>query len=444
MAVTKIHAIKSTLGKALAYIENPDKTDGQMLVSGYNCEPQTASIDFEMTAVLAHKARNLKRKRSTNLAYHLIQSFSPEDAVTPEQAHELGKKLAFEYTGGKYEYVVATHIDKGHIHNHIMLNAVSFYDYKKLRTVPYRTARQIRDISYRLCMEAHLSVIDDTKKIGQLYPENAGKKKSVSNRTEIRKRLNFCLERATDYSQFISMAKELEITPTIRGKHMSYLLEGTGRAVRDNSLSDTDTFTYAGICARLSDNAQEQKYLRETITGILGSVTSVADFADKLKTAGIETKAKKATGQVLYRSTAVDGAWVPEDALGSEFTSEGIEYALKNGKMQIAEDAESTLLDLYQKLTIWPGKDFPYLFRRMVAAIQLRRELQSLLSQLMHVLVNGRICPDGPLGAHFLLKFYVIHQWFLSGRLHGRCRRIPHRTWGRDWPEKVRPWFPGR
>jgi len=152
MAITKIHAIKSTLGKALAYIENPDKTDGQMLVSGYNCEPQTASIDFEMTAVLAHKARNLKRKRSTNLAYHLIQSFSPEDAVTPEQAHELGKKLAFEYTGGKYEYVVATHIDKGHIHNHIMINAVSFYDYKKLRTVPYRTARQIRDISDRLCI----------------------------------------------------------------------------------------------------------------------------------------------------------------------------------------------------------------------------------------------------------------------------------------------------
>lgn len=104
MAITKIHAIKSTLGKALAYIENPDKTDGQMLVSGYNCEPQTASIDFEMTAVLAHKTRNLKRKRFTNLAYHLIQSFSPEDAVTPEQAHELGKKLAFEYTGGKYEY----------------------------------------------------------------------------------------------------------------------------------------------------------------------------------------------------------------------------------------------------------------------------------------------------------------------------------------------------
>lgn len=233
-----------------------------------------------------------------------------------------------------------------------MINAVSFYDYKKLRTVPYRTARQIRDISDRLCMEAHLSVIDDPQKIGQLYPENAGKKKSVSNRTEIRKRLNFCLERATDYGQFLSMAKELEITPTIRGKHISYLLEGAGRAVRDNSLSDTDTFTYAGICARLSDNAQEQKYLRKTITGILSTATGMADFADKLKTAGIETKVKKATGQVLYRATVLDGAWVPEDALGSEFTSEGIEYALKNGEMQIAEDAEITLIDRYQELTI--------------------------------------------------------------------------------------------
>ena len=296
MAVTKIHAIKSTLGKALAYIENPDKTAGQLLVSGYNCEPQTASVDFEMTAVLAHKVRNLKRKRSANLAYHLIQSFSPEDAVTPEQAHELGNKLAFEYSGGKYEYVVATHIDKGHIHNHIMLNAVSFYDYKKLRTVPYRTARQIRDISDRLCMEEHLSVIEDPQKIGLLYPINAGKKKSVSNRTEIRKRLNFCLERATDYSQFLSMAKELEITPTLRGKHMSYRMENTGRAVRDSSLSDTDAFTYAGIIARLSDNTAEQKFLKEKIADCLVSAVNMADLADKLKAAGIQIKLIKATG----------------------------------------------------------------------------------------------------------------------------------------------------
>ena len=150
-----------------------------------------------------------------------------------------------------------------------MLNAVSFYDYKKLRTVPYRTARQIRDISDRLCMEEHLSVIADPQKIGLLYPITAGEKKAVSNRTEIRKRLNFCLERATDYSQFLSMAKKLEITPTLRGKHMSYRMENTGRAVRDSSLSDTDAFTYAGIIARLSDNAAEQKFLKEKSRTVL-------------------------------------------------------------------------------------------------------------------------------------------------------------------------------
>lgn len=148
------------------------------------------------------------------------------------------------------------------------------------------------------------------------------------------------------------MAKGLEITPTIRGKHMSYLLEGAGRSVRDNSLSDTDTFTYADICARLSDNALEQKYLRETIAGILGSATGMADFADKLKVAGIETKVKKATGQVLYRAAVLDGAWVLEDALGSEFTSEGIGYALKNGKMRVLGIRKIHCLTAIKELTI--------------------------------------------------------------------------------------------
>jgi hypothetical protein len=86
--------------------------------------------------------------------------------VTPEQAHELGMKLASEFTDGRYEPVVATHIDKGQIHNHIMINAVSFYDHKRLRTVPYRTANQIRSISERLCAEADLSVITDPKQVG--------------------------------------------------------------------------------------------------------------------------------------------------------------------------------------------------------------------------------------------------------------------------------------
>ena len=86
MAITKIHAVKVRLGDAINYIENPDKTDGQELISGYNTAPQTAVLDFSVTAAMARKARNTNAKKQGNLAYHLIQSFSPDDAVTPELA----------------------------------------------------------------------------------------------------------------------------------------------------------------------------------------------------------------------------------------------------------------------------------------------------------------------------------------------------------------------
>ncbi|MBP3360408.1 MAG: relaxase/mobilization nuclease domain-containing protein [Clostridia bacterium] len=106
MAITKTHPIKSTLRKALDYILNPDKTDSAILVSSFGCSPETADIEFEFT-------RRLSSERGTHLARHLIQSFAPGEA-TPEQAHEIGMKLAEEVLGGKYEFVISTHIDKGH------------------------------------------------------------------------------------------------------------------------------------------------------------------------------------------------------------------------------------------------------------------------------------------------------------------------------------------
>lgn len=351
MAITKIHAIKSTFSKAILYIENPDKTAGQALISGYNTEPQTASFDFAITAAMAHKAKSFQNKRSGNLAYHLIQSFSPDDAVTPELAHDLGRKLTMEFTEGKFEFVVATHIDKDSIHNHVIINAVSFYDYKKLRTVPYRTAQQIRSISDRLCMEAQLSVIEDQQKIGQLYPTYMQKKRTKSNRTEVRKRLNFCLERAANYAQFLQMAKELGISVCQRGKHMTYLLGGTGRAIRDTSLADTDKFAYAGLMERLEDNTAEQQFIRERIAKILPKVSTFADFTKLLQSEGVKIRVKKQTGQLLYKAADLDTTWVPADALGDGFTLAGLESTLKN-KSEIFDTNHSTpIAELYQELT---------------------------------------------------------------------------------------------
>lgn len=351
MAITKIHAIKVRLGDAINYIENSDKTDGQELISGYNTAPQTAVLDFSVTAAMARKARNTSAKKQGNLAYHLIQSFSPDDAVTPELAHKLGRKLAMEFTDGKFEFVVATHINKDSIHNHIIINAVSFYDYKKLRTVPYRTAQQIRSISDRLCMESQLSVIKDPQQLGQLYPTYVQKKRTTSNRTEVRKKLNFCLERATNYAQFLQMAQELGISVCQRGKYMTYLLEGAGRAIRDTSLADTDKFTYTGLVERLEDNAAEQLFIHERIAKILPNVSTFADFAKLLQSEEIKIRVKKQSGQLLYKAADSDGTWIPADALGDGFTLAGLESAIKNKAETLDTNHSTPIAELYQELT---------------------------------------------------------------------------------------------
>ena len=121
MAITKTHPIKSTLKDAIEYICNPAKTDGKLLVSSFGCAAETADIEFAWT-------RQHAIDKGSNLGRHLIQAFEPGE-VSPEEAHEIGMQLAAEILGGKYEFVLTTHIDKDHVHNHLIFNAVSFADH---------------------------------------------------------------------------------------------------------------------------------------------------------------------------------------------------------------------------------------------------------------------------------------------------------------------------
>ena len=132
MAVTKIKPIKSTLSKALAYIQNPAKTEEKMLVSSFGCSYETADIEFAYTLSQALEKGN-------NLAHHLMQSFEPGE-VSYEKAHEIGRQLADAVTKGQYEYVLTTHIDKGHIHNHVTFCAVNFIDHRKYNSQHQRQA----------------------------------------------------------------------------------------------------------------------------------------------------------------------------------------------------------------------------------------------------------------------------------------------------------------
>ena len=162
MAYTRIHGIKTTLNKALAYIESPTKTDYQMLVSGYNVDPLFASVEYEMTASLSREIKGdyTKTGGANNLAYHMIQSFAPFDKISPEQAHELGKKWADEILEGKYEYVISTHVDKGIFTTMLFLMLFHFMIIKNLIIIKWLGGLEVSD---RLCKEKGLYVINNPK-----------------------------------------------------------------------------------------------------------------------------------------------------------------------------------------------------------------------------------------------------------------------------------------
>ena len=227
MAVTKIKPIKSTLKKALDYIQNPDKTDGKMLVSSFGCSPETADIEFEFTIAQA-------LNRGNNLAHHLIQSFEPGE-VDYQKAHEIGKQLADAVTKGQYEYVLTTHIDKGHVHNHIIFCSVNFVDYHKYNSNE-RSYYGIRNMSDRLCRENGLSVIAPQKGgKGKSYAEYIAEKTGTSWKGKLKIAVDALIPQVSSFEELLSrlQAAGYEIKP---GKYVSCRAPGQERFTRLKTL----------------------------------------------------------------------------------------------------------------------------------------------------------------------------------------------------------------
>jgi len=226
MAVTKIKPVKSSLKKALAYIQNPAKTEGKMLVSSFACSYETAYDEFMLTL-----SKSLEK--GNNLAHHLIQSFGPGES-TPQRAHEIGKRLADGITKGKYEYVLTTHIDKGHIHNHLMFCAASFIDYKKYVSNK-QSYFEIRNYSDRLCKEYALSVIKPGQDKGKSYAEYAADREGGSWKSKLKTAIDTLIPQSKDFEDFL---KRLEAAghEVKRGKYISVRAQGQERFTRTKTL----------------------------------------------------------------------------------------------------------------------------------------------------------------------------------------------------------------
>ena len=283
MAVTKIKAIRGTLSKAIAYILNPEKTDEKLLVSSYGCASETAAREFEWTRKIAEqKGMNPVRI----IARHVIQSFEIGE-VTPELAHEIGKQFADEILGGKYEYVLTTHIDKDHVHNHLIFNAVDFVDYHAYKSYK-RIYYDMREVSDRLCKENGLSVIPPSQNKGMGYKEYTEAKRGTSWKQKLKQTIDRLVITAKDYDDFLRLMQEAgyEIKT---GKYISFRAEGQERFTRSKTIGEN--YTEERIKER-SAGRTPRRNRRQTVPKGISLIGDIQERIRLIDSKGYEYKAK--------------------------------------------------------------------------------------------------------------------------------------------------------
>lgn len=283
MAVTKIKAIRGTLSKAIAYILNPEKTDEKLLVSSYGCASETAAREFEWTRKIAEqKGMNPVRI----IARHVIQSFEIGE-VTPELAHEIGKQFADEILGGKYEYVLTTHIDKDHVHNHLIFNAVDFVDYHAYKSYK-RIYYDMREVSDRLCKENGLSVIPPSQNKGMGYKEYTEAKRGTSWKQKLKQTIDRLVITAKDYDDFLRLMQEAgyEIKT---GKYISLRAEGQERFTRSKTIGEN--YTEERIKERIAGRTPRRNR-RQTVPKGISLIGDIQERIRLIDSKGYEYKAK--------------------------------------------------------------------------------------------------------------------------------------------------------
>ena len=271
------------MSKAIAYILNPEKTDEKLLVSSYGCASETAAREFEWTRKIAEqKGMNPVRI----IARHVIQSFEIGE-VTPELAHEIGKQFADEILGGKYEYVLTTHIDKDHVHNHLIFNAVDFVNYHAYKSYK-RIYYDMREVSDRLCKENGLSVIPPSQNKGMGYKEYTEAKRGTSWKQKLKQTIDRLVITAKDYDDFLRLMQEAgyEIKP---GKYISFRAEGQERFTRSKTIGEN--YTEERIKERIAGRTPRRNR-RQTVPKGISLIGDIQERIRLIDSKGYEYKAK--------------------------------------------------------------------------------------------------------------------------------------------------------
>ncbi len=292
MHMNKGRSLLQSLSARTDYVMNPDKTNERELVSSYQCEAATVDTEF---LIAKQEYQRITGREPTHgkdvIAYQIRQAFYPGE-ITPEEANALGYKLAMEFTKGQHQFIVATHIDKAHVHNHIVFNSTTidcthkFNNYKG-------SADVVRDISDQLCLERGYSIIEEPSKKGKKYAEWNAEKNGTSWKQKLKNNVQEQIQECNDFEQFLHRMELLgyEIK---RGKHIAFRAPEQKRFTRLKTLGKEFAEEEIILKISLQKLTKESKY-KKTWNYKEPTISELIDIQKKLeegKGAGYENWAK--------------------------------------------------------------------------------------------------------------------------------------------------------
>lgn len=348
MATTRIITMHVNKGKTLAqcltdrtdYVKNPDKTDEGQYVSSFQCDAEMIDSQFLLSKKIYEQKTGRKHKNDI-IAYQVRQAFQPGE-VTPEQANEIGYKLAEKITKGNHAFIVATHIDKKHIHNHIVWNSTTLSCDRKFRNF-WNSNIAVRKISDLLCLENGLSIVENPKRKSKHYGAWLGEKKQPTKSDKIREDIdNVLLGKPKDFDEFISKMRELGYEIKL-GKHIALKgptqkkfirLRSLGEWYSESKIKDIIDGKEKHIVIDKTKNSNEKVNILIDIQGKLKDGKS-AGYERWAKTFNIKQMAKTINYLTEKKLLNYDDLKAKADNITSEFSV--ISKEIKEAEKRMAE-----------------------------------------------------------------------------------------------------------
>ena len=220
----------TAISDILGYVENPEKTDGGRLISSYQCDSRIADAEFLFSKRQYIAKTGRHRGADDVLAYQIRQSFAPGE-ITPEEANRLGRELAMRFTKGKHAFVVCTHVDKAHIHNHIIFNSTSLDCSRKFRNF-WGSTKAVRRLNDTICVENGYSIVENPQPHGKSYNKWLGEK-PLCQRDQLRMAIDAALEKSpADLEALLALLREMGIEVSPRGKSIRLKAPGGKKFIR--------------------------------------------------------------------------------------------------------------------------------------------------------------------------------------------------------------------